>query len=126
MAKNRNKHNGIFGIMGGLIIGIAGTAFSMGADRQRIDDALSTHTSNIAAMKTKQVAEIASRKSDEDAHKKATQNELDRLAKIMASQISLIQSGINRLSDKFGELRTDVHVLKALMERMENDLKKKD
>lgn len=112
MTKNRSRYNNIFGITVGLLVGIAGTAFSLGANKQRVDDALLTNTSKIAAL----VAE-------EDAHQKATQNELNRFSEIIASQISLIQSSIGKLSVSFGELRTDVHVLKALMERMEIDLK---
>lgn len=100
----------LVGVFGGAI----GTAFSMGQDKQRINDILTTHT-----------AQMISMKENEDDHKKATQKELDRFADIIAAQITLVQGNITYLGNTIGDLRTDVSVLKAIMERVENDLEKK-
>ncbi len=89
----------------GIVAGIAGTAFSLGADKQRINDTLTRHSVGMIAMKV-----------DDEAHEKATQQELDRFAEIIAGQLT-------QLTITVGNLRTDVSVLKALMERMEVDIK---
>lgn len=96
----------IIGIAGG----IAGTAFSMGADKQRIDGILTSHT-----------AEIASMRNDDKDHEKATQKELDRFVEIVAIPMSSLQSDIMQLNNTVGNLRTDIQVLKAIMERMEKN-----
>lgn len=78
---------GIGGLILGIMGGIAGTAFSLGADKQRINDTLIQHTSEITTIKTE------------------------------------IQNSILYLTDAVNNLRTDVQVLKALMERMEQDFR---
>lgn len=112
--KRQNTAYGFAGIILGIIGGIAGTAFSMGADKQRINDILVRHTAEMKAMKV-----------DDEAHEKATQQELDRFSVIIAAQMTQLQSSIAHLTNTVGDLRTDVHVLKALMERMEQDLQKR-
>lgn len=113
MTKKQHTIYGVIGLILGIIGGIAGAAFSMGADKQRINDTLTRHTAEMVAMK-----------ADDKTHEKATQQELDRLAKIIAAQMTQLQSSIAYLTNTVGDLRTDVQVLKALMERMEKDLRK--
>ncbi len=108
------KTKTLFGAVIGLVVGIAGAAFSMGANRQHVNGTLATHTTQIAAAK-----------ESDKLHEESTQKELDRLASIIASQISLIQTGINQLTNTVGDLRTDVSVLKAIMEHVKQDLEKK-
>lgn len=114
MTNKQQTMYGIGGLIVGIIGGIAGTAFSMGADKQRVKDTLTRHTAEMVAMQ-----------ADDEAHEKATQKELDRFAEIIASQMTLLQSSIAGLNATVGDLRTDVSVLKVLMERMESDLKAK-
>ena len=101
---------GIFGLILGIIGGVAGTAFSLGADKQRINDTLIRHTSEMATIEI-----------ENKAHEEATRQELERFAKIVSAQMTQIQGGISNLTETVGDLRTDVQVLKALMERMEQD-----
>lgn len=108
MTKKQHTLYYVGGIVAGIVCGIAGTAFSMGAEKQLLNDTLVVHT-----------LEIANMKLDDKAHEKATQQELDRFAEIIAGQITLIQSGIANLTATVGDLRTDVGILKAIMERME-------
>lgn len=112
MTKRQQTMYGIGGLIVGIIGGVAGTAFSMGADKQRLNDTLVRHTTEIASMQL-----------DDKAHEKATQQELDRFVEIIAGQMTQLQISIAHLTATVGDLRTDVSVLKALMERMENDLK---
>ncbi len=114
MTKKQHTLYGFVGLIVGIIGGIAGTAFSMGVEKQRLSDTLVRHTTEIAAMV------IA-----DEAHEKATQKELDRFAEIIAGQMTQLQISIANLTNTVGDLRTDVSVLKALMERMEVDLKVK-
>lgn len=112
MTKKQNTIYGAIGLLIGIVSGIAGTAFSMGAERQKFQDSLTHTNARITAMEEKQ-----------DTHKEQVAKEMDRYAEIIAAHITQLQDGINRLNSTVGDLRTDVHVLKALMERMENDLK---
>ncbi len=108
MIKKRHTIYCIGGLILGTVGGIAGTAFSMGADKQRINDTLIRHTTEMVALRT-----------DDAAHEKATQQELDRFTIIISEQMTQIQTEILHLADTIGNLRTDVQVLKAIMERME-------
>jgi peptidoglycan hydrolase CwlO-like protein len=107
-----SKRTTLFTI-GGVFLGIIGTAFSMGANKQRINDTLIQHTTQMVAMA----------QADKD-HEGTTQKELDRFAQIIASQMILLQDGISQINSKVGELQGNVKVLQALMERVENDIKK--
>lgn len=108
MTKKQPTIYGIAGLVLGIVGGIAGTAFSMGADKQRINDTLVRHTTEMVALRI-----------DDEAHEKATQQELDRFTTIISQQMTQIQTEISHLTDTISNLRTDVQVLKALMERME-------
>ncbi len=114
MIKKQHTFYGVGGLILGLIGGIASAAFSAGADKQRINDILTQHTAKIEYMKI-----------ENKVHEQTTQKELDRFAEIIASQMTLLQSSIAHLNDTVSDLRTDVKVLQALMERMEVDLKTK-
>ena len=114
MLKKQQTACGIIGLIIGILSGIAGTAFAMGEKNQRINDTLVRHS-----------AEMVSLRTDDTAHEEATQKELDRLAIIISAQMTVLQSGLTELNSTIGGLRTDVQVLKVLMERMENDFKTK-
>lgn len=105
MTKKQNTLYAIVGLFIGTVGGIAGTAYAVGADRQKVNDTISQHSRRINNIE------------------KEGQKELDRLAQVIASQMSDLQSGIAEITKNMSELRTDVQVIKALMERMENDLK---
>lgn len=105
--KKQNTAYGVIGIILGIIGGIAGTAFAMGADKQKVHDTLITHTAKIKDLKAD------------------TQQQLDRFSEIIASQMTQLQGSILDLTNTVGNLRTDVSVLKALMERMERDLRER-
>ncbi len=107
MAKKQPTIYGIGGLILGIVGGIAGTAFSMGADKQRINDTLVRHTTEMVALRI-----------DDEAHEQATQQELDRFTTVISQQMTQIQTEISHLTDTISNLRTDVQVLKALMERM--------
>lgn len=92
--------------------GVAGTAFSIGADKQRINDVLTRHSTEMIDMKAK-----------DEAHEKATQQELDRFSEIIAGQMTQLQGSIAKLTFTVGNLRTDVGILKVLMERVEMEIK---
>lgn len=108
MTKKQHTACGIVALIIGIIGGIYGTAFSMGASKQRIDDMFNKYTVEIVALK-----------EDDKVHEKAIQKELDRFAEIISSQMNQLQSTITHLTNTVGYLRTDVHVLKAIMERIE-------
>lgn len=112
MTRKQNTLHGAIGLILGILGGVAGTAFSMGADKQRINGTLVRHSVEMIAMKV-----------DDEAHEKATQQELDRFAEIIAGQMTQLQGSIAQLTLTVGNLRTDVGILKALMERMEVDIK---
>lgn len=114
MTKKQHTLYGICAVLIGIVGGIAGTAFSMGAEKQRLNDTLVRHTTEIISMKL-----------DDNVHEKATQHQLDRFSEIIAGQMTQLQMGVTQLTTTVGELRTDVSVLKALMERMESDLRAK-
>jgi uncharacterized membrane-anchored protein YhcB (DUF1043 family) len=109
------KHQTLYGIIG-LVIGIfggaIGTAFSMGAEKQQVQDAITATNVRIAHMEEKQ-----------DTHKTDVEKEMDRYTEIIAAHMTQLQENIACLNTTVGDLRTDVQVLKALMERMEGDLK---
>lgn len=115
MTKKLNTLYGICVLFIGIIGGIAGTAYALGADKQRINDTLSQHERTILLMR-----------SNDISHEKAIQKELDRLIEVIASPITLLQSSISKLTSDVANIRTDVQVLKALMERMEAELKTLD
>jgi len=112
MTKKQNTLYGILGLLVGIIGGIAGTAYAMGAEQQRVKDALASHQAEIVAIKASQ-----------EEHRDSVENEMDRYAEIIAAQMTQLQSSIGVLTDVVANLRTDVQVLKALMERLEEDIK---
>jgi hypothetical protein len=94
MTKKQHTIYGVGGLIIGIIGGIAGTAFSLGADRQRINDTIIRHTT-----------------------------EITNIEKTVDIKITDIQGSIANITIMIGDLRTDVQVLKALMERIEKDHK---
>jgi len=110
MTKKQQTAYGMIGLVIGIISGIAGTAFSMGAERQHVRDALIKHTSDIDSIK------LANSNYADN-----TEKEMNRYAKIIAAHMTQLQENIANLNTTVGNLRTDVQVLKALMERMEKD-----
>lgn len=114
MTKKQNTFYGIIGLILGIIGGIAGTAFTMGAERQNIKNSLAINAANIESMQL-----------DNVVHEASVEKEMDRYAEIIAAHITQLQANISTLTTTVGGLRIDVQVLKALMERMENDLRKR-
>ncbi|RLC89050.1 MAG: hypothetical protein DRJ03_00370 [Chloroflexi bacterium] len=112
MTKKQQTLYGAIGLVIGVFGGAIGTAFSMGAEQQRVKDALIVNKTEIATMKESQAK-----------HEDSVSQEIDRYAEIIAAHITQLQTNISLLTTTVGELRTDVSVLKALMERMEEDLK---
>lgn len=115
MTKKQSTLYGICALFLGLIGGVAGTAYALGADKQRIDDTLTAYARTMTTLQNRDIT-----------HEKTIQKELDRLVEVIASPISLLQSSIIKLTADVANLRTDVQVLKALMERMEAELKTLD
>ena len=105
MTKKINTIYGIAGLILGIICGIASTAFSFGAEQQKIKDA-------IGIIQTRQ-----------NAHEENIDNEIGRYINIITSQIIEINGNITVLKSDVGEVMADVRVLKALVERIERDLK---
>lgn len=112
MTKKQNTLCGVAGLIIGIIGGVAGTAFSMGAEKQKFQNALNTNNSQIMAIREQQID-----------HKADVGKEMDRYTSIVAGQITQLQSGVAELTTIVGNLRIDVQVLKAIMERMEKELK---
>ncbi len=113
----RNTFLGIGGIALAIIsglIGAFGSAYSMGADQQKLKDELVATSLAMTMMQ-----------EDNKSHEAAIEKELDRYATIIAAQTQVLHDSIRELTDTVGNLRTDVGVLKALIERMENDLRSK-
>jgi hypothetical protein len=115
MTKNYQTLSGIACLIIGIVGGIAGTAFSMGAERQRVNDILTQHTKTMEALTV-----------DDQRHEEATQKELDRFAQIIATQMTQLQSSIGDLTSIVSGLRIDVQVIKALIERMEKEQDKRN
>jgi len=115
MTKKQQTIGGIIGLIIGIIGGVAGTAYALGADKQRVNDTLAQHALTMIAMQNEDVS-----------HKEVIQKELDRFAEIIAFPITLLQSSIIQLTADVAKLHTDVQVLKALMERMETELANTD
>jgi len=107
VTKKQNTIYGVVGLVLGIVGGIAGTAFSMGAEQQYFKD-------KIVAIETHQ-----------NEHTEQVEKEMDRYAEIIAAHITQLQTTIAQLTTTVGDLRTDVSVLKALMERMEQDMREK-
>lgn len=97
----------------GIIIGIIGKSYTIGVEHQKIKDDIIKNESRIIMVETKQ-----------DEYKKRTTDEMNRYANIIATQISGLQEDIKKLTSITSELRTDVQVLKALIERMEKGFNK--
>ena len=115
MTKKQQAIGGILGLVIGIIGGVAGTAYAFGADKQRLNDTLAAHAQTMITMQ-----------NDDIVHEKAIQQELDRFVEMIASPMALLQSSITKLTADIANLRTDVQVLKALIERMESELKTPD
>ena len=114
MIKKQHTLYGIGILITGIIGGIAGTAFSMGTEQQRVRGALVANKIAIEMIKSQQ-----------DAHKVVIDKEMDRYVEVITAQMIQLQMSITQLTTTVGDLRTDVQVLKALMERMEEDFSKR-
>lgn len=110
MTKKYHTFYGIGGLIVGVIGGIAGAAFSMGAEQQHIKESLIKSAESIETMKT-----------NNTKHETLVQKEMDRYGEIITVQMTSLYDGIAQLTNTVSNLRTDVAVLKALMERMEED-----
>ncbi len=108
MTKKQNTAYGVIGLFLGIIGGIAGTAFSLGADKQRINGTLNQHTTEISTLKI-----------IDERLEKEVQQELDRFSEIVSIKITQLQNSISHLTNIVSNLHTDLQVLKAIMERME-------
>lgn len=114
MTKKQSTFYCVIGLILGVVGGIAGTAFSMGAEQQRIKSALDTHNSAIAVMK-----------ADDIQHEASVQKEMNRYVDIITVQMTYLQESIKELTSTVSNLSADVRVLKAIMERVEEDLEKR-
>lgn len=112
MTKKQQTLYGVIALVIGIFGGAIGTAFSMGVEKQRIKDSITATNVRITNMENKQ-----------NKHETNIGNEMDSYAEIIAAHMTRLQENIARLNMTIGDLRTDVQVLKALMERMEEDLK---
>ncbi len=108
--KKQHTIYGILGIVLGIIGGVAGTAFSMGAGQQRFKDAILHNSSEIETIKIDVVKSA-----------KVSQKEIDRNIGTVSDKISELQKDISTLTNIVTDLRTDVHVLKVLLERIEQN-----
>lgn len=115
MTKKRNTIHGAIGLVLGIIGGVAGTSFSMGAEKQRVNDLLVRHTSQIVVLK-----------NTDKENAKSNKKEINRLDKMIVDQMTEIQKSIKELTSTVSDVRTDTQVIKAVMERMENDIKALD
>lgn len=76
----------------------------MGAEQQRIKDKLAT-------LDTRQIEHIVK-----------VEKEMDRYTEIITNHMTQLQKNITLLNSTVGNLRIDVQVLKAIIERMEKNL----
>jgi len=114
MTKKQQTLYGIISLVIGIFGGAIGTAFSMGVDKQRVQAAITAANVRITNVEEQQ-----------NTHEANVGKEMDRYAEIIAAHMTQLQANITRLNTTVGDLRTDVQVLKALMERMESDIKTK-
>lgn len=112
MTKKQQFIGSVAGLVIGVIGGVAGTSYALGANKQRINDTLAQHALTMVAMQ-----------QDDIAHEKAIQAELNRFIEIVASPMTVLHSSIIKLTSDIANLRTDVQVLKVLMERMDRELR---
>lgn len=110
MVKKHQAITGFISLIIGIVGGVAGTAYAMGADRQNIENLLAAHNTKIATLELQQ-----------KSHKADVNAELDRFSNIIAGQISQLQTSITGLTTILSDVGGDVKVLKALMERVERD-----
>jgi len=111
VAKKQITIVGAIGLVMGIIGGIAGTAFSMGADQQRINDAIIRNS-----------AEIQVIKDVDSAHEISVQQQMNRYVDIIIAQMTSVQDSIQELTTTVGQLSTDVQILQVLLERVEDDI----
>ena len=111
MTKKQNTFYAIIGLIIGVIGGIAGTAFSMGAEQQKIKDQLIATNINISHLKSKQ-----------EDYKLYVEKRFDNYSYMITSQIDQLRKDISSLVDSINILHTDVQILKVIMQRMEKKL----
>jgi peptidoglycan hydrolase CwlO-like protein len=111
MIQKRHTFYGICGTILGVICGIAGTAFSLGADSQATLNSIVKNDSAITDLKTADIK-----------HETSVQREMDRYVVVITAQMTGIQECISNLTETVGKLRTDVQVLKAIIERVEQNI----
>lgn len=119
MTKKQHTIYGIIGMIIGIIGGIAGTAFSMGAGQQQFRDTLFHNTTAIEKLQTDNITAIEKLQTYNTQSRESSQKEIDRYIKTVTTRITDLHNNISRLTDTVIELRTDVHVLKALIQRIE-------
>lgn len=115
MTKKQSTICSVVCLIIGVVGGIAGAAFSMGAEQQHIKDTLMRYATEIETMGV-----------DNIEHKMSVQKEMDRHTEIMTAQTTYLLDSIRELTSTISDLRADVKVLKALMERVEKDLNASD
>jgi len=114
VTKKQNALYATVGLILGILGGVAGTSFSLGAERQFIADELARHQREITSVKTTQ-----------EAHEQAVSDEMDRYTIIASQQMIEWQDCIRQLTESVHRLREDVGILKALVERIEKNQDKK-
>lgn len=112
MIQKKHTFYGICGTILGVICGIAGTAFSLGADSQTTINSIIKN--DLAITELQKV---------DTKHEKSVQKEMDRYVLVITAQMTGIQECISILTEAVGNLRTDVQVLKVIVERVERDIR---
>jgi hypothetical protein len=112
MTKKQQTLYAVISLLVGIFGGVIGTAFCMGAEKQRIQDSIMATNVRITNVEEKQ-----------NISKTNAEKEINHYVEVIAANMTQLQENIIRLNIIVGNLRTDVQVLKALMERMEDYLK---
>lgn len=108
MTKKQNAFWGTIGLIIGIIGGVAGTSFTLGAEKQHINDQFARYQRDIIVLQ-----------DDNEDHEQTIREEMDRYTIIMSQQMLDWQRCIRELTETVQNLRTDVGILKVIVERIE-------
>jgi len=93
----------------GLVIGVAGTFYGIGADRQAITSAIAQNKLEIVALD-----------ADFNKLKKETDQKLNGFSENISSQIDKLTTAVNGLQTSIIEFKGEIKVINTLIEMLES------
>lgn len=106
MTKKEKWIGGMVGTLVGLLSGVAGTAYALGLDKQKINDRIDTNSLNLVRL--------------EKQHEDDVKNIMDGIDK----KLNDIRDSLTKVETRSNDLQVSIKVVEAIIQRIEDKMQK--